>query len=133
METFEHNSLPGSLELAYMGDAIYDLYVRRRLVRRGGRVQNMHREAVKQVCCHAQAQALGRIEGELSEIEAGVVRRARNAHQNPPKNASPAEYHRATALEALIGYLYLTGQMARMDELLRKALPEEDTEDAHEK
>ena len=125
METFEHNSLPGSLELAYMGDAIYDLYVRRRLVRRGGRVQNMHREAVKQVCCHAQAQALGRIEGELSEIEAGVVRRARNAHQNPPKNASPAEYHRATALEALIGYLYLTGQQARMDELLEKALSEE--------
>ena len=101
METFEHNSLPGSLELAYMGDAIYDLYVRRRLVRRGGRVQNMHREAVKQVCCHAQAQALGRIEGELSEIEAGVVRRARNAHQNPPKNASPAAYHRATAPAAL--------------------------------
>ena len=130
---FEHNSLPGSLELAYMGDAIYDLYVRRRLVRRGGRVQSMHRQAVKLVCAHAQAQALGRIEGDLSEMEAGVVRRARNAHQNPPRNASPAEYHRATGLEALIGYLYLNCKMARMDELLRKALPEEDTEDAHEK
>ena len=99
---FEHNALPGSLELAYLGDTIYDLYVRSRLVRRGGRVQNMHREAIKQVCCHAQAQALGRIEGELSEIEAGVVRRARNAHQNPPKNASPAEYPRATAASASV-------------------------------
>lgn len=129
---FEHNSLPGSLELAYMGDAVYDLYVRRRLVRRGGRVQNMHREAVSLVCAHAQAEALGRIEGELTEVEAGVVRRARNAHQNPPRSASPAEYHRATALEALIGYLYLTNQQARMDELIRKALPEEDARDGNE-
>ena len=54
-----------------------------------------------------------------------MVRRARNAHQNPPRNANPGQYHRATALEALIGYLYLTGQTERMDELMRKALPEE--------
>jgi len=129
---FEHNMLPGSLELAYMGDAIYDLCVRRRLLKKGGRVQAMHREAIKLVCAHAQAEALGRIEGELTEDEAGVVRRARNAHQSPPKNANAGEYHRATALEALIGYLYLTDQHARMDELIRKALPE-DTEEAHEK
>ena len=51
---------------------------------------------------------------DLTEAEAGVVRRARNAHQNPPKNADPAEYHRATALEALIGYLYITGQEERL-------------------
>ncbi len=130
---FEHNMLPGSLELAYMGDAIYDLYVRRRLLKKGGRVQAMHREAIKLVCAHAQAEALGRIEDELTEMEAGVVRRARNAHQKPPKNADAGEYHRATALEALIGYLYLSGQQERMDELIRKALPEENTEDAHEK
>ncbi|MBQ3574540.1 MAG: ribonuclease III [Clostridia bacterium] len=130
---FEHNMLPGSLELAYMGDAIYDLYVRERLVKKGGRVQAMHRSAIKQVCAHAQAEALGRIEEELTEAEAGVVRRARNASQKPPKNADAGEYHRATALEALIGYLYLSDQHARMDELIRKALPEENTEDAHEK
>lgn len=129
---FEHNSLPGSLELAYLGDAIYDFYVRRRLVRRGGRVQQMHREAVGLVCAHAQAEALGRIEGELTEAEAGVVRRARNAHQNPPRSASPAEYHRATALEALIGYLYLTDQRERMEELIYRALEEEDAADANE-
>lgn len=122
---FQHNALPGSLELAYMGDTIYDLYVRRRLVLRGGRVQNMHRDAVKLVCASAQALALDRIADQLTDAEADVVRRARNAHQNPPRNANPGQYHRATALEALIGYLYLTGQTERMDELMRKALPEE--------
>ena len=130
---FEHNMLPGSLELAYMGDAIYDFYVRRRLLQKGGRVQAMHREATKLVCAHAQSEALGRIENELSEAEAGVVRRARNAHQTPTKNAAPGEYHRATAPEALIGYLYLSGQQERLDELLRKALPEDDAEATHEK
>lgn len=122
---FEHNMLPGSLELAYMGDAIYDLYVRERLLRKGGKVQQLHRQAIRQVCAHAQAEALGRIEGELTEIETGVVRRARNARQTPPKNADAAEYHRATALEALIGYLYLSEQHQRMDELIRRALGED--------
>ena len=58
---FEHNMLPGSLELAYLGDTIYDLYVRRRLVRQGGRVQMMHRQAIRLVCAHAQAEAFTRI------------------------------------------------------------------------
>ena len=117
-----HGQLPGSLELAYLGDTIYDLYVRTLLVIEGGRVRDMHRNAVKRVCAHAQAEALSRIEGELNDAELDVVRRARNAHQNPPKNADPAEYHRATALEALTGYLYATGQFARLDALLCKAL-----------
>ena len=130
---FEHGSLPGSLELAYLGDCLYDLYVREHLIARGGRVGDMHRQAIRLVCAHAQSEALGRIEHELTEAEAGVVRRARNASQKPPKNADAGEYHRATALEALIGYLYLSDQHARMDELIRKALPEENTEDVHEK
>jgi len=121
---FEHNMLPGSLEMAYLGDTVYDLYVHERLVRRGGRVQKMHKSATNFVCAHAQSEALLRIQDELTEAEADVARRARNARQNPPRNANPAEYHRATALEALIGYLYLTGQRERLDDLLRKALPE---------
>lgn len=129
---FEHNAPPGSLELAFLGDTIYDFYVRRHLVRRGGRVREMHREAVALVCAHAQAEALGRIEGALSEAETAVVRRARNAHQTPPRNAHPAEYHRATGLEALIGYLYLTGRQARIDELMRLALPELCAEEGNE-
>lgn len=119
---FAHNMQPGSLELAYLGDAIYDLYVRRALVKKGGRVQKMHRAAIAHVCAHAQAAALDRVEGDLTEAEADVVRRARNAHQTPTKNASAAEYHRATAFEALIGYLYLNDEQARMDALLRTAL-----------
>jgi len=121
---FEHNQLPGSLELAYLGDTIYDLYVRERLVRRGGRVQKMHRAATSFVCAHAQSEAMLRIQDMLTETEADVARRARNAHQNPPRNANPGEYHRATALEALIGYLYLTKQHERLSQLLSAALPE---------
>ncbi len=118
--------LPGSLELAYLGDTLWDLLVRERLVRQGGRMKELHRAAVKRVCAKAQSEALARIEGMLTEEEAAVVRRARNARQSPTKNADPGEYHRATALEALIGWLYLTGRRARMDELMNAALPWEE-------
>ena len=122
---FEHNALPGSLELAYLGDCLYDLYVREHLIAKGGRVRAMHREAISLVCAHAQSQALARIADALTDAERDVVRRARNAHQTPPKNADPGEYHHATALEALIGWLYVTGQGERMNEVLKLALPEE--------
>lgn len=125
---FEHNQMPGSLEMAYLGDTIYDFYVRRALVFKGGRVQKMHKEAIGKVCARAQSEALGRIEAELTDAEKDVVRRARNANQHPPRNADPADYHRATGLEALIGYLYLTDQKERMDKLVTKAL-EQDTEE----
>ena len=122
---FEHNQLPGSLELAYLGDTVYDLYVREHLLRRGGKVQKLHKTATGFVCAHAQSEAMLRIQDMLTEAEADVARRARNARQNPPRNANPAEYHRATALEALIGYLYLTKQHDRLAQLLSAALPEE--------
>ena len=122
---FEHGVLPGSLELAYLGDALYDLYVRERLVAQGGRVRSLHRHAIALVCAHAQSEALHRVEAALTEAEAAVVRRARNTRQTPPRNADIGEYHRATALEALIGYLYVTGQRERMNEVLAAALPEE--------
>ena len=121
---FEHGARPGSLELAYLGDALYDLYVREHLVAKGGRVRAMHREAISLVCAHAQAQALSRGADALTDAERDVVRRARNAHQSPPKNADAGEYHHATALEALIGWLYVTGQKDRMNAVLRMALPE---------
>lgn len=120
----EHNALPGSLEMAYLGDALYDLHVRKNLLARGGRVHALHKEAVKLVCAHAQAEALERVLPVLTEAESAVVRRARNAHQAPPRNANPAEYHRATALEALMGYLYITGQSQRLEEMLSLALPD---------
>ena len=122
---FEHGSLPGSLELAYLGDSLYDLYVREHLIARGGKVRALHREAITLVCAHAQSVALARVADALTDDERDVVRRARNTRQSPPKNADPGEYHHATALEALIGWLYVTGQRERMNELLALALPEE--------
>lgn len=126
---FEHGTLPGSLELAYLGDALYDLYVRERLIAHGGRVRMLHKEAVHLVCAHAQSEALHRVEETLTEAEADVVRRARNARQTPPRNADAGEYHRATALEALVGYLYVTGAQDRMNAILAAALPPEVFED----
>ena len=117
-----HGQLPGSLELAYLGDALYDLYVRRYLLESGEHVRKLHARAVKVVCAHAQAQALARVEGLFTEAEKNVARRARNARQTPSKNADIAEYHRATALEAVLGYLYLTGQQQRLDQIMRLIL-----------
>lgn len=124
METmpFRHNQLPGSLELAYLGDTVYDFYVRAALVRNGGRIKDLHKKAVKKVCAHAQSEALTRVESLLTDEEKDIVRRARNANQRPPKNADAGEYHRATALEALIGYLSLTGRTERLNEIMSAAL-----------
>lgn len=126
---FEHGTLPGSLELAYLGDSLYDLYVRERLIARGGRVKQLHRQAIALVCAHAQSEALERVREMLTDAEKDVVRRARNAHQSPPRNADPGEYHHATALEALIGWLYVTGQRERMNEVLAAAVPDLGTAD----
>ena len=123
-----HGQLPGSLELAYLGDTVYDLYVRRRLVIAGGRMKDLHRAAVSQVRASAQSEALTRVEEMLTEEEQGVVRRARNAKQSVPKSATPGEYHRATAFEALLGFLYLLGRFDRLEEILTTANPgKEDT------
>ena len=119
---FEHGQIPGSLELALVGDSVYDLYVRSSLVKKGGRLRDIHLKAVKRVNAHAQSEALLKIEASLTEEESEIVRRARNAKQTPTKNADAGEYHRATALEALIGYLYLTKQEDRLKEILRTCL-----------
>ena len=73
---FAPGALPGSLELAYLGDSVYDLYVRARLVREGGHVRDMHRAAVRRVCAHAQAEAFARL---------SVRHRAERAHGGNPK------------------------------------------------
>ena len=127
---FAHNQLPGSLELAYLGDSIYELYVREALIRRGGRVKELHKRAVSCVNAAAQARALSKIEDGLSEDELAVVRRARNARQTPTKGADIADYHKATALEALIGYWHVTGNKARIDRVLIPLIEEALGDDA---
>lgn len=88
-------------------------------------VKKLNAEKVKLVCCEAQAAAVARLESVLTEEEADVLRRGRNAHPgHVPKNADPAEYHKATGLEALFGYLYLKGELDRVRELFRVIHPE---------
>ena len=110
----------GSLELAYIGDAAFELAVRTHLL---GDASNgdMHRRAKQFVSAHAQSETLAALLPILSEDELAVVRRGRNAKsRSHPKNADLAEYHGATAFEALWGYLYLAGDEERLAELFEK-------------
>ncbi len=107
------------LQLAYIGDTVWDLMVRTGLLYTGKNVHNMHCAAVKMVNAKAQAEALKRVMEVLSAEEADLVRRGRNAHSRhgAPKNQDPANYSQATGLETLIGYLYLTGKHDRLREI----------------
>lgn len=106
------------LLLAYIGDTVFDLYVRSYLVRnRPGRVTDLHALASGVVSARAQARAARLLEPLLYEREAEIFRLGRNAKSAPPKNATHREYALATGLEAVIGYLYLKGDAGRTDEL----------------
>lgn len=104
------------LALAFVGDGVYDLFVREYMIAKGNcPVKKLHSRTVKLVNCRAQAQFLAMLQPHLSEAEADICRRGRNAHVgHVPKNADIADYHNATALESLFGYLYLDGQMERL-------------------
>lgn len=108
-----------ALALAHVGDAVYDLLVRTWLCAGGSKTsKGIHSETVKNVCAKAQAAALLRIADKLSDSETAVFKRGRNAKVNSvPKNAAVSEYHAATGLETLFGYLYLKGETERINEL----------------
>ena len=108
------------LSLAFYGDSVYETFVRERLVRSGvGKPDRLHTEAVKFVCASYQAAAARKIEPLLSEKEADVFRRGRNASGvKAPKHADVLDYRLATGLEALIGYLALSNETERMNELM---------------
>jgi len=120
------------LQLAYIGDGVWELLVRTRIIYKGRSARHVHKDAVACVNAHAQAEALRRIEAMLTENEADIARRGRNAHAHhaAPKNQDAADYRAATALEALIGYLYLTGQEERLLTLFKCS--QEETKDAQE-
>lgn len=115
------------LTLAFIGDAVFEVFVREHLVCMGSRpVAELHRLSVKDVCCQAQARASKVLQPLLSEEETAVFRRGKNARPGHiPKNAEPADYHAATGLEALFGYLYLCGRVERMRELFLKIKEQE--------
>lgn len=109
------------LALAFVGDGVYDLFVRERLVCEANRpVKKLNEEKFSIVRCSSQAKLVEKLMPILTEEELDVLKRGRNAHtQHIPKNATSADYHSATALEALLGYLYLAGRIERIRELLK--------------
>jgi ribonuclease III family protein len=108
---------PGAL--AYVGDAIYELYIRTRYLFPAKRLQTYHQQVVAQVRAESQASHLAQIQPYLTEAEQTIVRRARNAAAKGPKRVDPDIYQQATGLEALLGYLYLSDPQRLLD-LLRQ-------------
>ena len=115
-----------SLALAHIGDAVFELLVRNQLCRQGKLTNaNLHFSTVRLVNAHAQAQAAAALLPVLTEEEHAVYRRARNAKvHSVPKRAELAEYHAATAFEALLGYVFLKGDTIRLKQLFELAVKE---------
>lgn len=112
------------LVLAYIGDAVYEVYVRNRIIKENPDmpVYKLHKAAIKYVKAHGQSEAVACIETELDEAEEAVYKRGRNAKSpTVPKNADVTEYRRATGFEALLGYLYKTEKFDRLEELMEKS------------
>lgn len=114
----ENPNLLSPSVLAFVGDAVYGLYVRTYLSEVNRPSGELHKLSVKLVNATAQAEAFKLIEPNLTEKEISVFKRGRNSHTgNTPKNSTGGEYHTATGLETLFGFLYLSGQNNRAKEL----------------
>ena len=110
------------LNLAFVGDGVYELMVRERLVCIANRPnKELHKLSVAQVRAEAQAAAMDKLMPHLTEQEVAVYKRGRNAHTSRNTNG----YHKATGLEALFGYLYLSGNLDRVRELFELTLEDE--------
>ena len=120
------------LQLAFVGDSVHAMLVRSALIRGDWPVAEMHRYANQAVNASSQARASRVILPLLKQEEADVMRRGRNAHPHhgAPRSASPMEYAAATGLEALLGYLYLTGQTDRIMALAPYLIAQEEWKDA---
>ncbi len=107
------------LTLAFIGDCVYELFVREALVTEANRpAGELHAQKVRYVSAAAQAKAYRFIEDSLTEKESNIFKRGRNAHTtHTPKNMTNADYHTATGIEALFGFLYLSGEAERLREL----------------
>ena len=123
-EEIEKAKLLSPLTWAYVGDAVYEQYIRCYLVNTTLlKPHKLHIEAIKYVKASAQAKKLMDIEESLTEEEKEIVKRGRNTkNHHLPKNADVIEYRYATGFEALIGYLYLTKQEKRLQEILKKCV-----------
>ena len=117
-KSMENVNLLSPSVLAFVGDAVYGLYVRTKLAEVNRPSGELHRLSVEYVRASAQAKAFSFIEASLNDKEMSVFKRGRNFHTSTtPKSATGGEYHTATGLECLFGFLYLSGQSERADEL----------------
>ena len=114
------------LVLAYLGDAVYELEIRERLVKKDhSRPAKLNKEAARLVCAAAQSRMAEALLEHMTEEEQAIYRRGRNAHSpTTAKNQTVGDYRRATGFEALIGYLHLCGETDRMRELIALGLSE---------
>ena len=117
-KTMENVNLLSPSVLAFVGDAVYGLYVRTKLAEVNRPSGELHKLSVEYVKASAQAKAFAVIESMLNDKELSVFKRGRNFHtSSTPKSATGGEYHTATGLESLFGYLYLSGMKDRADKL----------------
>ena len=124
-------SMMDGAALAFIGDAVYGIYVRKHVLAEAGsghqsmalKVDALHHGTVQFVNAEAQAFAIKAMADDLTEEEQAVVRRARNHKPHSvPKHADVMDYKWATAFEALVGYLYLTGETEEMERVIRRAI-----------
>ncbi|WP_027633494.1 Mini-ribonuclease 3 [Clostridium hydrogeniformans] len=114
-----------SLSLAFVGDAIYEVYIRSLILKNNDQLSahKLHVRAIGYVKAKAQSDIMKELEIELNEEELGVYKRGRNTKSHTvPKNADVRDYRNATGFEALVGYLYLTNQKERMMYILDRAV-----------
>ena len=134
MQEFHHSNCDPKLlspgTLAFLGDAVYELFVRQQLVETANMpVNKLHLLAVEKVRASFQSNAYSIIEPQLTEEEETIWKRGRNANGvKAPKHADPVEYRRATGLETLFGYLFLQGKMDRLEELFQMILSADEAE-----
>lgn len=117
-------SMHSPLVLAYIGDGVYEVYVRERLISEHSDMppHKLHILSTTHVKAHSQSNAMNVIEPMLTEDELSIFKRGRNAKSaTVPKNANVTDYRRATGFEALIGYLYLSKNADRLEEIMRIA------------
>lgn len=109
------------LVLAYIGDAVYEMYIRLNLVEKSkSKPHKLHIDAIEYVSAKSQSKILDKIEEILTDEEKEIVRKGRNAKQfHNAKNASTYEYSRSTAFECLVGYLFLKNRYSRLEEILK--------------
>ena len=117
-------NLMSPLVWAYVGDSVYEVFIRAHLVETTKlKPHKLHIEAIKYVKAKAQAEMLEKLQDILTDKEKEIVRRTRNTeNHHVPKNADPTDYMYATAFEGLIGYLYLSGQEERLNEILNTCI-----------